>query len=107
MTSEAQLFGFGTSSTDVEKNYPLEFLGHYLIGNNPNDELHGCFDTAEEAKIAFASQFAELAEKAKDNFLFVRRAPTLQHVRSFEYGTTKWQMVGRFSFAKLKEKNNG
>ena len=87
-------------------NYPMEFIGHYLIGGNPNDLEHGFWDTEQDAIINFALQFAKLAENAQGHYLFVRKAPELVQANQFE-GGTKWRMIGRFSIAKLKEKNSG
>lgn len=104
MSDEPILFGFGrVSNEDIEK-YPLKFISHHRVGLNPADLKYGLWSTKEEAITAFASDFEEVAQSAKDNFLFVRLAPKLKLVNNFE-GTNGWQMFGRFSIAKLKEKN--
>ena len=56
--------------------------------------------------LIFALQFAKLAENAQGHYLFVRKAPELVQANQFE-GGTKCRMIGRFSIAKLKEKNSG
>ena len=88
-------------------NYPMEFIGHYLIGGNPNDLEHGFWDTEQDAIINFALQFAKLAENAQGNFLFVRKSPIICEEAMFDSNIKKWKMIGRFSISKLKEKNNG
>jgi hypothetical protein len=106
MSEHPILFGFGVPNKEDVKNYPLEFLSHHLIGGNPEDKEHGFSDTREQAIEIFALQFMELSQTAKHSFLFVRREAELTQVNGV-YGGVKWRMVGRFSIAKLKEKNNG
>ena len=97
---------FGKDPRESMKQTISETREHYLIGGNPNDLEHGFWDTEQDAIINFALQFAKLAENAQGNFLFVRKAPELVQANQFE-GGTKWRMIGRFSIAKLKEKNGG
>ena len=106
MSNEPILFGFG-GPTKLIAESPMEFISHHLIGANPDDPEHGYWDTENEALINFAIQFAELAQQAQGNYLFVRRAPTLTKDAVFDSGLDwyKWRMIGRFSIAKLKEKN--
>ena len=101
------MFGFGGEKPENE-DFPLEFTGHYLIGMNPKTEKDGGYwDTEEEAIINFAKQFSELARQAHENFLFVRRVPVCTKEAMFDSGVDwyKYRMIGRFSIAKLKEKN--
>jgi len=84
-------------------DHPLTYTDHRLVGANP-DQLDGYWDTEEEAFVNFAVQFSEMAHAAQGHHLFVRRAPELVQANQFE-GGTKWRMIGRFSIAKLKEKN--
>ena len=100
---EPKLFGFGSTNPEPT-NYPMVFTSHHLVGENPNDLEHGCWDTEENAIINFALQFAKLAEHAQDNFLFVRKAPVVSEDAVFGR-IVKWRMIGRFSIAKLKDKN--
>ena len=102
MSEHPLLFGFGTEEPSEE--YPMEFISHHLVGENPNDLEHGCWDTEENAIINFALQFAKLAEHAQGNFLFVRKAPVVSKAAVFGR-TVEWRMIGRFSIAKLKDKN--
>ena len=106
MDNEPQLFGFGGSAKPVPES-PMEFISHHLIGANPDDPAQGYWDTEKEAIINFAKQFLELAQQAQGNFLFVRRAPVCTKEAMFDSGVDwyKWRMIGRFSIAKLKEKN--
>ncbi len=96
-----KMFGFGFA-TPKHEDYPMVFTGHYLIGGNPDDLEHGCWDTEQEALVNFALQFAKLAEDAQGNYLFVRKAPVVCKDVMFESNTVKWRMVGRFGIAKLK-----
>lgn len=80
---------------------PMEYVGHYLIGANPNDPEYGCWATEQEAMTNFAIQFSELAQKAQGCFLFVRLAPVCKKEPAFE--GDRWRMIGRFSIAKVKE----
>jgi hypothetical protein len=106
MSNEPHLFGFGGHEGPVPKS-PMDFISHHLIGANPDDPEHGYWDTEEEALINFAKQFSELSLQAQDNFLFVRRALVCTKEVMFDAGVAwyKWRMIGRFSIAKLKEKN--
>ena len=85
------LFGFGS---EEPKDYPFEFLKHCIVGEESYTE--------QGAIIAFANQFAKLAQEAQGHYLFVRKAPELPQV-SCSDGTFKWRMIGRFSIAKLKD----
>ena len=83
----------------------MEYISHHVIGNNPDDPVHGFSATTELAELCFLTQFAELAKEAEGHFLFVRKAPTFETESQFE-GGTKWRVIGRFSIAKLKEKRD-
>ena len=87
------LFGFGS---EEPKDYPFEFLKHCIVG----EESYSY--TEQGVIIAFANQFAKLAQEAQGHYLFVRKAPELTQV-SCSDGTVKWRMIGRFSIAKLKD----
>jgi hypothetical protein len=86
-------------------DHPLSYIDGRLVGDNPN-QLDGYWDTKEEAVVNFAVQLSETAHTAQGHYLFVRKAPELVQANQFE-GGTKWRMIGRFSIAKLKEKNGG
>jgi len=103
--TEPLMFGFGGDKPENE-DYPLEFTGHYLIGMNPKTEEDGGYwDTPQEARLEFSLQFAELSGDAEGQFLFVRKAPMLEMHKPFNERKHKYRMIGRFSIAKLKEKN--
>ena len=87
----------------VGLTHPLSCIDGRLVGGNPN-QLDGYWDTKEEAVVNFAVQLSEMAHTAQGHYLFVRKAPELVQANQFE-GGTKWRMIGRFSIAKLKEKN--
>ena len=100
MSEHPLLFGFGTEKPS--EDYPMEFISHHLIGDNPDDE-DGYWDSREKAIHFFATEFLYIARRARHQFLFVRTPPEL-----FSGDDKKsWRMIGRFSIAKLKEKNNG
>lgn len=102
--TEPVIFGF-SAATSAPNDYPFEFIGHYVVGGNPEtEETGGYWDTEEQAILNFALQFAKLSAHAQGGFLFVRRAPVVSEDAVFE-GNVKWRMIGRFSIAKLKEKN--
>jgi hypothetical protein len=82
----------------------IEYIGHYLIGGNPNDEL-GLWDTKGEALINFALQFAEMTKEAKHNYLFIRREPVIIEENDFSSERIGWKMIGRFSICKINEEN--
>jgi hypothetical protein len=103
MSDHPILLGFGGPTKPIPES-PMEFVSHHLIGGNPADPEHGYWDTKEEALINFALQFSELSTNAQHDFLFVRRAPALFQDKTFG-GEIKYRMIGRFSIAKLKEKN--
>ena len=103
--TEPLMFGFGGDKPENE-DYPLEFTGHYLIGMNPETEEDGGYwDTPQEARLEFSLQFAELSGDAEGHFLFVRKAPLLEMHKPFKESKHKYRMIGRFSIAKLKDKN--
>jgi len=85
-----------------ETDHLLVYTDNRLVGANP-DQVDGYWDTKEKAFVNFAVQFSEMAHAAQGHHLFVRRAPELVAASQFE-GDTKWRMIGRFSIAKLKEK---
>ena len=94
-------FNFAAALGETE--HTMIYTDHRLVGGNP-DQLDGYWDTKEEAIVNFAVQFSEMAHTAQGHHLFVRRAPELVQANQFE-GGTKWRMIGRFSIAKIKEKN--
>ena len=102
MTDHPTTFNFA-AALDGAADHPLIYMGNRLIGANP-DQIDGYWDTKEEAIVNFAVQFSEMAHTAQGHHLFVRRAPELVQANQFE-GGTKWRMIGRFSIAKIKEKN--
>ena len=97
--SDQPLF-FGFEKENSAEDYPMEFISHHLIGNNPDDR-DGYWDTREKAIHFFATEFLYIARKARHQFLFVRTPPEL-----CGDDEKSWRMIGRFSIAKLKEKNN-
>ena len=103
--TEPLMFGFG-GDRPLNEDYPLEFMGHYLIGmNSKTEEDDGYWNTPQEARLEFSIQFAELSSDAEGKFLFVRKAPMLEMLRPFDESEQRYRMVGRFSIAKLREKN--
>lgn len=103
MTDHPTAFNFA-AALEGANDHPLEYTDNRLVGANP-DQLDGYWDTKEEAFVNFAVQFSEMAHAAQGHHLFVRRAPELVQANQFE-GGIKWKMVGRFSIAKIKEKND-
>lgn len=91
------MYGFG--SAPAHDDYPLEALGHYVLGAGEDE----WFDTPEAARAEFAKQFDEVFRHAKGLYLFVRKPATMIVDRPFE-GGVRYRMVGRFSIMKLKEK---
>ena len=104
MSEHPPTFGF-SAALEGKNDHPLTYTDNRLVGGNPNNE-EGLWDTKEEAFVNFAVQFSEMAHAAQHDYLFVRRAPELVQANQFDSGT-KWKMIGRFSIAKLKEKNSG
>jgi hypothetical protein len=106
MSNEPQLFGFGGPEKPVPES-PIEFISHHMIGANFDDLEYGCWNTEEKAFINFAKQFSELSQQAEGLFLFVRCAPICKKEVISDFGIDwyKWRVIGRFSIAKLKEKN--
>ena len=104
MTDHPVGFNF-TAVLERTADHPLSYIDNRLVGGNPN-QLDGYWDTKEEAVVNFAVQLSEMAHTAQGHYLFVRKAPELVQANQFE-GGTKWRMIGRFSIAKVKEKNNG
>jgi hypothetical protein len=92
-----------SAALEETNDHPLIYTDNRLVGGNPKNE-EGLWDTKEEAFVNFAVQFLEMAHAAHHDYLFVRRAPELVQSNTFD-GGTKWRMIGRFSIAKLKEKN--
>ena len=101
MTDHPTAFNFAAALGETE--HTMIYTDNRLVGGNP-DQLDGYWDTKEEAIVNFAVQFSEMAHTAQGHHLFVRRAPELVQANQFE-GGTKWRMIGRFSIAKIKEKN--
>jgi len=101
MSDHPIAFNFA-AALEGETDHPLIYTDNRLVGGNP-DQLDGYWDTKEEAIVNFAVQLSEMAHAAQGHHLFVRRAPELVQANQFEDGT-KWRMVGRFSIAKIKEK---
>ena len=104
MTDHPTMFNFA-AALEGAADHPLIYTDNRLVGANP-DQPEGYWDTKDEALVNFAVQLSEMAHIAQGHHLFVRRAPELVQTNQFE-GGTKWRMIGRFSIAKLKDKNGG
>jgi hypothetical protein len=84
-------------------DYPIEYIGHVIVGNNPNTD-HGGWDTEHEAAWFFAKHMEEVLKEAQGKLLFVRLSPVLKSHRLFDRDKPVYSMIGRFSIGKLKEK---
>ena len=88
----------------ITEEYPIEYTQHVFVGRNPDTE-HGHWRTEVEAMTSFARSFEELLKGNEGKLLFIRRAPKLESHRLFDTDKPVYNMVGRFSIGKLKERN--
>jgi len=86
----------------TNKNHPIAYTEHVVIGRNPD---HGYWLTEVEAVTNFAWQLEEFLKGAEGKLLFVRRAPKLERHKVFDLDKPVYYMIGRFSLGHLKDKN--